>query len=90
MGKPRIVVLDEPNANLDGEGEAALAKAMAALREAGVTLIVVSHRPSLLAGVDKLGVMREGSLELFGPRTEVLSRLTRGAVPMPTANTAGR
>ena len=89
-GKPRVVVLDEPNANLDGEGEAALAKAMAGLREADVTLIVVSHRPSLLAGVDKLAVMRDGTLELFGPRSEVLSHLTRGAVPMPTPNTAGR
>lgn len=83
-GKPRIVVLDEPNANLDGEGEAALAQAMAGVRQAGITLIVVSHRPSLLAGVDKLLVLREGSVEMFGPRTEVLSRLTRGAVPPPT------
>lgn len=80
-GKPRLVVLDEPNANLDGEGEAALTQAMAGLKQAGVTLIVISHRPSLLAGTDKLLVMREGALELFGPRTEVLARLTRGAVP---------
>lgn len=82
-GKPRLVVLDEPNASLDAEGEAALARSMNALRSQGVTLIVVSHRPSMLAGVDKLLVLREGSLELFGPRSEVLSRLTRGAVPPP-------
>ncbi|MDQ5960571.1 MAG: ATP-binding cassette, subfamily type secretion system permease/ATPase [Pseudomonadota bacterium] len=84
-GKPRIVVLDEPNANLDGEGEAALTQAMAGLRQAGITLIVVSHRPSLLAGMDKLLVIRDGTLELFGPRSEVLSRLTRGAVPAPSS-----
>jgi ATP-binding cassette subfamily C protein EexD len=84
-GKPRIVVLDEPNANLDGEGEAALTQAMAGLRQAGITLIVVSHRPSLLAGMDKLLVIRDGTLELFGPRSEVLSRLTRGAVPPPSS-----
>lgn len=84
-GKPRLVVLDEPNANLDGEGEAALARAMATLREAGVTLIVVSHRPSLLAGVDKLMVLNDGNMEMFGPRSEVLSRLTRGTVPPPSA-----
>jgi len=84
-GKPRIVVLDEPNANLDGEGEAALAEALAALRQSGVTLIVVSHRPSLLAGVDKLLVLKDGRVELFGPRSEVLSRLTRGAVPPPSS-----
>jgi PrtD family type I secretion system ABC transporter len=84
-GNPRIVVLDEPNANLDGEGEAALAQAMARLRAAQVTLIVVAHRPSLLASVDKLLVLRDGAIEMFGPRTEVLSRLTRGAVPSPAS-----
>lgn len=82
-GKPRLVVLDEPNANLDGEGEAALVQAMNGLKQAGITLIVISHRPSLLAGMEKLLVLREGAVELFGPRTEVLARLTRGAVPAP-------
>jgi ABC-type protease/lipase transport system fused ATPase/permease subunit len=85
-GKPRLVVLDEPNANLDGEGEAALVQAMTSLKQAGVTLIVISHRPSILAGVDKLLVLRDGAAELFGPRAEVLARMTRGTVPAP-ANT---
>ncbi|MCP5268953.1 MAG: type I secretion system permease/ATPase [Zoogloeaceae bacterium] len=82
-GEPRLVILDEPNANLDGEGEAALMQAVAALRRTGVTLIVVSHRPSLLAGMDKLLVLRDGTLELFGPRSEVLAKLTHGTVPPP-------
>jgi len=94
-GKPQLVVLDEPNANLDGEGEAALVQAMTGLKQAGVTLIVISHRPSILAGADKLLVLREGAVELFGPRTEVLARLTHGAVPPPprteaTASAASR
>ena len=88
-GAPRLVILDEPNANLDGEGEAALLKAMAALKQSGATLIVVTHRPPLLADMDKLLVLRDGTLELFGPRTEVLARLTRGAVPPPQAPAAG-
>ncbi|MBL8488133.1 MAG: type I secretion system permease/ATPase [Rhodocyclaceae bacterium] len=80
-GNPRLVVLDEPNANLDAEGEAALMQAMAGLKQAGVTLVVISHRPSLLAGADKLLVLRDGAVDLFGPRQEVLARLTRGAPP---------
>ncbi len=82
-GNPRLVVLDEPNANLDADGEAALMAAMAGLKRAGVTLVVISHRPSLLAGVDKLMVLREGAVDLFGPRQDVLARLSRGAPPPP-------
>ena len=84
-GNPRLVVLDEPNANLDGEGEAALMQAMTGMKQAGVTLIVISHRPSILAGVDKLLVLREGSVELFGPRADVMARLSRGPQPAGTA-----
>lgn len=84
-GNPRLVVLDEPNANLDGEGEAALAQAMARLRAARVTLLVVSHRPSLLASVDKLLVLRDGAIEMFGPRSEIISKLTHGTVPHPAS-----
>ena len=78
-GAPRLVVLDEPNANLDGEGEAALLRTLQLLRDEGVTVIVVAHRPSLLRGVDKLLVLREGAVDLFGPRAEVMARLTRAA-----------
>jgi len=80
-GSPRLVVLDEPNANLDSEGEEALVRAMRELKQAGVTVVVIAHRPSLLAGVDKLLVLREGAVEMFGPRAEIMARVTRGAQP---------
>jgi PrtD family type I secretion system ABC transporter len=80
-GRPRLVVLDEPNANLDGEGEAALTQAMAGMKQDGVTQIVITHRPSILSNVDKLLVLREGMVELFGPRAEVLAKLSRPAPP---------
>jgi ABC-type protease/lipase transport system fused ATPase/permease subunit len=83
FGAPRLVVLDEPNANLDSEGEAALVEAMRELREAGATLIVVSHRPSLLADVDKLLVLKDGQIDLFGPRAEVMARLNRNNLRPP-------
>src|SRR5205823_14054262 len=76
-GEPRLVVLDEPNSNLDHDGEAALLQTLSSLKREGVTLVVIAHRPSLLAGVDKLLVLREGVVELFGPRAEVMARVTR-------------
>jgi PrtD family type I secretion system ABC transporter len=78
-GEPRLVVLDEPNANMDAEGDEALLRTLRDLKEARVTVLVVAHRPSLLAGVDKLLVLKEGAVELFGPRTEIMSRVTRVA-----------
>jgi ABC-type protease/lipase transport system fused ATPase/permease subunit len=75
-GSPALVVLDEPNASLDQEGEQALLDAIRSLKEEGVTMIVIAHRPSLLGGIDKLLVLREGAVELFGPRAEVMPRVT--------------
>jgi ATP-binding cassette subfamily C protein/ATP-binding cassette subfamily C protein EexD len=74
-GKPRMVVLDEPNSNLDGESEAALSRGVMALKSAGTTVILVSHRPALVQCVDKVLVLRDGALNMFGPRAEVLKRL---------------
>ncbi len=74
-GSPRLVVLDEPNANLDSEGEAALAAALAALKARGTTVVLVGHRPALMARLDKLALLREGALEAFGPAAAVLARL---------------
>jgi PrtD family type I secretion system ABC transporter len=76
-GSPRLVVLDEPNANLDSEGEEALLRAMQTLKQQGVTLVVISHRPSLLQGVDKMMVLREGVVEVFGPRAEIMAKIAR-------------
>ncbi len=78
-GNPRLVVLDEPNSNLDDQGEAALIRAIVQLKAAGTTLLIITHRPSLLNGVDKLLVLREGVVETFGPRDQVMARFTRPA-----------
>ncbi len=76
-GEPRLVVLDEPNANLDAEGDEALVLAMRDLKQAGVTVVAIAHRPSLLGGMDKLLVLKEGAVEMFGTRAEVTARVTR-------------
>ena len=76
-GTPRLVVLDEPNANLDHEGEQALVRTLQGLKESGVTVLIVAHRPSLLRGVDKMLVLRDGVAEAFGPRAEIMARVTR-------------
>jgi PrtD family type I secretion system ABC transporter len=78
-GRPRLVVLDEPNANLDNDGDEALVRTLRVLREEGATVVIIAHRPSLIAGVDKILVLREGAAELFGPRAEVMARITRAA-----------
>ena len=82
-GDPKVVVLDEPNANLDTEGEAALAMAINGMRERGVTIVMVSHKPSVLAQADKLMVVRSGRVERFGPREEILRMLAPPPVNQP-------
>ncbi|HSV82045.1 MAG TPA: type I secretion system permease/ATPase [Ramlibacter sp.] len=76
-GSPQLVVLDEPNSNLDGAGEIALAQAMSALHDEGVTSIVVTHRPSLIAHVDKILVLAAGRIQQFGPAAEVMKEMQR-------------
>jgi ABC-type protease/lipase transport system fused ATPase/permease subunit len=76
-GDPRFLVLDEPNNNMDVDGEAALMRALQLLRQERVTVVIVAHRPALLAGVDKLLVLRQGQVELFGPREDIMHRVTR-------------
>lgn len=75
-GNPKLVILDEPNANLDEAGEIALANALAQGKKLGMTIIVVSHRPSVLSSVDKILVMQDGGVSLFGSRDEVSSKIT--------------
>lgn len=72
---PRLVVLDEPNANLDALGEAALMSALEALKARGATVVLVSHKPTVFRTADKLLVMQEGQIEMYGPRDAVLSKL---------------
>jgi ATP-binding cassette subfamily C exporter for protease/lipase/ATP-binding cassette subfamily C protein EexD len=78
-GTSQLVVLDEPNANLDGAGELALAQAMSSLRSDGVTSVVVTHRPSLIAHVDKILVLEAGRVVQFGPAADVLKAMQRQA-----------
>jgi ATP-binding cassette, subfamily C, bacterial EexD len=78
-GDPRLVVLDEPNANLDHEGEDALVRALETLKADGVTVVVIAHRPSLLRHVDKMLVLSDGAVAGFGPRNDVMARVTRQA-----------
>lgn len=81
FGDPGLVVLDEPSSNLDVEGDAALADCIVQLKQRGTTVVIISHRPSTLGVVDKILVLRDGVAEMFGPRAEILTRLTR-AVPV--------
>ncbi|MCD6043378.1 MAG: transporter, partial [Burkholderiales bacterium] len=74
-GDPRLVVLDEPNANLDTEGEAALHATLKELKAREVTVIMVGHRPAMMSQLDKLAILRDGALEAFGPADTILSRL---------------
>ena len=83
-GSPKLLILDEPNSNLDTEGEAALMEALKAARADGVTIVIIAHRPSILQFVDKMLVLRDGMVEMFGDRNDVMSKLTR-AVPTTAA-----
>jgi PrtD family type I secretion system ABC transporter len=77
---PKYLILDEPNANLDSEGDQQLVRALEALKKSGTTILVVAHRLSLLPIVDKLLVLQEGRVRLFGPREEVLRQIMPATV----------
>jgi ATP-binding cassette subfamily C protein/ATP-binding cassette subfamily C protein EexD len=77
FGLPRLLVLDEPNSNLDQEGEAALNRAIAAIKQQGTTVVLIAHRPSMLAHVDKILVLRQGAVEALGKRDEIIKQITR-------------
>ena len=90
-GDPRLVVLDEPNANLDAAGEAALLATLAALKARGTTVVLIAHDPALTAALDKILVLKAGALEMFGPSAAVRARIAATAaqrvVTLPTAKT---
>jgi ABC-type protease/lipase transport system fused ATPase/permease subunit len=82
-GDPFFVVLDEPNSNLDAEGEQALTQAILGVRARGGVVVVIAHRPSALAGVDLVLMMAEGRVQAFGPRDEVLTKTLKRPGPAP-------
>jgi ATP-binding cassette, subfamily C, bacterial EexD len=93
-GSPSLVVLDEPNANLDNDGEAALVQTLIELRKARVTTLVITHQGSLLGQVNKLLVMAEGTMALYGPRDAVMEHMAKqkagqvtSSMPNPPAKT---
>lgn len=89
-GNPSFVVLDEPNSNLDDVGEAALINAVMQLKELGTTIVVITHRTSIISSVDKLLLLVDGAVQLFGPRDQVLAaiqqRAQAAANPKPNPN----
>ena len=90
FGYPKLVVLDEPNSNLDHEGEQSLLQSMIELKKQGCTIVIVTHRPSLLSAVDMVAIMRDGTLEKVGERDAILRDLNVQAMPAPrTAHAAG-
>jgi PrtD family type I secretion system ABC transporter len=83
FGSPFLVVLDEPNSNLDAEGEAALTHAIQAVKSRGGIVVVIAHRPSALAAVDLVAVVQNGRMTAFAPKEEIV-----GAAPPPNAAAA--
>ncbi|MBI5165213.1 MAG: type I secretion system permease/ATPase [Magnetospirillum sp.] len=81
-GQPRLLVLDEPNANLDSEGENALIRALMRARERRVTTVVIAHRARVLMTVDRLLLLKEGRIELLGPREEIMARVLPVSRPL--------
>jgi len=84
-GNPRFLVLDEPNSSLDEAGERALVQTLLSLKAQGTTIIVITHRTSVLAAVDLMLILQDGQVKAYGPRDEVLAALQRGAQPAQPA-----
>jgi len=79
-GLPRLLVLDEPNSNLDAEGEQSLVRAVNAARDSGAMVVLIAHRPSIMQVVDKILVLREGRIAQFGPRSAIAGMITPGGL----------
>jgi ATP-binding cassette subfamily C protein len=92
FGNPRLLVLDEPNSNLDNAGEQALLTAIAKAKAAGTTVVLIAHRPSVVAAVDKLLVLKDGLIDQFGARADVLKAMSAppGARQVATAPNVAR
>lgn len=85
FGMPNLIVLDEPSSNLDSDGDRALAECALELKRRGSTVIIVSHRPSTLANVDKILLLRDGAVEAFGMKNEIVALLNQRAAPIAVA-----
>jgi PrtD family type I secretion system ABC transporter len=83
-GNPFLIVLDEPNSNLDTEGDEALTRAIRAARERGAIVVVVAHRPIGIEAVDQLLVLRDGRMQAFGPKETVLAQVLQPRVAAPS------
>ncbi|MEZ5701791.1 MAG: type I secretion system permease/ATPase [Burkholderiaceae bacterium] len=84
-GDPALVVLDEPNANLDEAGEQALVQALIELKQRGKTLVLITHRPHIIGVTQKLLLLKDGIVQLFGPTEQVLAELSKSANSAKTA-----
>jgi ABC-type protease/lipase transport system fused ATPase/permease subunit len=82
-GNPFLIVLDEPNSNLDTEGDEALTRAVRGARERGAIVIVVAHRPIGIEAVDQLLVLKDGRMQAFGPKETVLGQVLQRVAPPP-------
>jgi len=82
-GEPFLIVLDEPNSNLDTEGDEALTRAVRAARERGAIVVVVAHRPIGIEGVDQILVLKAGRMQAFGPKEQVLAQVLQPRVAAP-------
>lgn len=89
FGRPRLLVLDEPNSNLDVEGEEALRNLILRLKSEGVTVVVIAHRNHILSAVDKILILRDGAVDIVGPRAEVMAKMMGQASPMPQRTVVG-
>ena len=89
-GDPVLLIMDEPNANLDAEGEGALVQAVMNARNRGATVIVVAHRPSALAAIDTLLMIKDGQQVAFGPKEEVLGKVLQAGNPQGLGISANR
>ena len=87
-GEPQIVVLDEPNSNLDEVGEAALGNAIQRLKQNGATVIVITHRNNVLTNVDKLLILNDGLVSVYGPKEQVIAHLQQQQAQAQAAQSA--
>jgi len=76
-GSPRLIVLDEPNSNLDEVGERALGVALQKIKETGATVFIISHRPNILSRLDRIMVLNAGVITMYGAREQVIAELAQ-------------